>query len=154
RHGPATMLCQRHDGLHVDLIDVRALLAVHFDVYEEPIHEVRDPLVLERLPLHDVTPVTSRISNREKHRAVLSASALQGLLAPRIPVHGVVRVLAEIGAGLTGEPVGVLVLGHALAPWFPSARRTTAMRRLQEDLTKGSSATWADSSVLSPSLTV
>jgi hypothetical protein len=51
---------QLHDQL-VDLIEVGSLFAVDFDRHEMFVHEARDLLVFERLPLHDVTPVASRV---------------------------------------------------------------------------------------------
>jgi hypothetical protein len=47
----------RDARLHVDRVEVGALLAVELDADEVLVHELRDPLVLERLALHHVAPV-------------------------------------------------------------------------------------------------
>ena len=111
-HGPAAAARHRLHGLHVDLVDVGPLLTIHLDVHEELVHERGDLLVLEGLALHDVAPVARRVTDGQQQGLVFGAGALEGLRAPRIPVHRVVTVLEEVGARLTGEAVGVLVLGH------------------------------------------
>jgi hypothetical protein len=104
------------DGAHVNLVEVGALLAVNFDVDELLVHQARDLLVLERLALHHVAPVAGRVADAQKNRLVLAFRFFQSLVAPRVPVHGVVRVLQEIRAGLLRETVGVLVLGQCAVP--------------------------------------
>ena len=64
--------------------------------------------VLERLALHHVAPVAGRVADREQDRPILLARAREGLLAPRVPVDGVVLVLEEVRRGLVCEPVGHL----------------------------------------------
>src|SRR5207249_3243647 len=68
---------------------------------------------LEALPLHHVAPVARRIADREEDRLALLAGPRERLLAPRKPVHRVVRVLEEVGAGGVDEAVGRL--GHVPA---------------------------------------
>ena len=94
---------------HVDVVDVRAFLTIDLDVDEPLVHERRGVRVLERLAFHDVAPVTGRVSDREEDRLGLRAGAGERLVAPGIPVDGIVRVLQEVWAGLVGEPVGA---GH------------------------------------------
>ncbi len=145
-HRPAALAAIHRDGGgHVDLVEVGPLLAVHLDVDEVLVHQGGGRLVLEGLPLHDVAPVTGRVPDAEQDQLVLLARPLQRLLAPRIPVHRVVRVLQQIGAGLVDQPVGVLmvrvrivhrprwlrrwrpgpvkVAGYGLAVWVASGRR-------------------------------
>ena len=104
-HRPAALPGQRLDGLHVDLVDVRALLAVDLDVDEELVHQRRDLGVLERLVRHHVAPVACRIAHRQQHRLVAAAGGGEGVVTPRIPVDRVVGVLAEVRAGLVGQAV-------------------------------------------------
>ena len=101
----------------VDLVEVRAFLAVHLDVDEVGVHHLRGRFVLERLVGHDVAPVARGVADRKENGAVLRPRALERLRPPRVPVHRVVRVLQEIGAGLRGEavPVGVW-RGHGVLP--------------------------------------
>ena len=96
---------QGDDRAHVDRVDVRALLPVDLDADEPLVHERCRVRVLERLVLHHVAPVAGGVADREEDRPVLGASALEGLLAPRVPVDGVVRVLEQVGARLPGETV-------------------------------------------------
>ena len=56
-HGPAARPGHGLYRGHVDLIEVRALLAIHLDRYEVAVHELGDRRILERLPLHDMAPV-------------------------------------------------------------------------------------------------
>ena len=104
-HRPAAAAGQRDDRVHVDRVEVRALLAVDLDVDEVLVHQRRRLRVLERLALHHVAPVAGRVADREQDRLVLLARARERLLAPRIPVDRVVRVLEEVGAGLLREAV-------------------------------------------------
>ncbi len=104
-HRPAAPAGHRLHGLHVDLVHVGPLLTVHLDGDEEAVHERGDLVVLEGLALHHVTPVAGRVADRQQHRPVLAAGQLEGLRAPRVPVHRVMSVLEQVGAGLGGEPV-------------------------------------------------
>ncbi len=79
--------------VHVDLVDVGALLAVDLDRHEVLVEELRDLRVLERLALHHVAPVAGGVADREEDRPVLAARALERLRAPRIPVDRVVEML-------------------------------------------------------------
>ncbi len=54
---------------------------------------------------HDVAPVARRVADRQQHRPVLGARPGERLLAPRVPVHRVVGVLAQVEAGLAREAV-------------------------------------------------
>ena len=92
-------------GVHVDRVDVRALLAIDLDAHEVLVHDAAIVRVLEGLVLHHVAPVAGGVADRDQHGLVLGAGARERLLAPRIPVHGVVGVLEQIGRGLGGEAV-------------------------------------------------
>ena len=61
--------------------------------------------VLERLVLHHVAPVAGGVADGEEDRPVLVARARERLIAPRVPVDGIVRVLEEVRAGLVGQAV-------------------------------------------------
>ena len=106
RHRPAAMAGHRLHRAHVDGVDIRALFAVDLDVDEELVHERGDLLVLERLALHHVAPVAGGVADAEEDRLVLAPRAGEGLLAPGVPVDGVVFVLEKVGAGLARESVG------------------------------------------------
>ena len=61
--------------------------------------------VLEALVRHDVAPVAGGVADGEQDRLVGALGLGQRLGAPGPPVHGVVLVLQQIGAGLAGEAV-------------------------------------------------
>ena len=104
-HRPAAVAGQSDDGVHVDRVEVGPLLAVDLDVDEVLVHHRGRRLVLEGLALHDVAPVAGGVADREQDRPVLGPRALERLLAPRVPVHGVLRVLEQVRARLLREAV-------------------------------------------------
>ena len=95
KHGqrPSALLAEHVQGRHVDLIDVRALLAVDLDADKTFIQELRGLLVFKRFPLHHVAPVAGRVTDTEKNGFVLGAGFLERIIAPGIPVHGIVLML-------------------------------------------------------------
>ena len=101
----AAALSQQLLGGLVDLVDVRALLAVDLDVDEQVIHQLGGGRVLEGFVCHDVTPVAGRIADGEQHGSAGLACVLEGVVAPRIPVHGVVGVLQQVGAGFVTKAI-------------------------------------------------
>src|SRR5262249_59716539 len=97
----------------VDVVDGGPVLAVHLDADEVLVEVLGDLLVAERLALHDVAPVARAVADRQEDELALLLGLGERLLAPRVPVHGVVGVLEQVGAGLAGEAVGgVLFLGR------------------------------------------
>ena len=93
----------------VDLVEVGPLLAVDLDVDEELVHELRRRLVLERLVGHDVAPVARRVADRQQDRLAGLARCRERLVVPRLPMHGIVRVLFQVGARLFAQSIA-----HAL----------------------------------------
>ena len=122
RHRPPAVARERDDRVHVDPVDVRTLLAVDLDADEVLVHERGRLVVLEGLVLHDVAPVAGRVADGQQDRLVLLARAREGLLAPRVPVDGVVRVLEEVRARLLREAVHGVSVGAGHRP----ARRRAA----------------------------
>jgi hypothetical protein len=94
-------------GAHVDRVDVGALLAVDLHRHEVLVQEGGGDGVLEGLVLHHVAPVAGRVADGEEDRPVLTSRPLERLVAPGVPVDGVVGVLEEVGARLLGETVGM-----------------------------------------------
>src|SRR6266704_839166 len=97
-------------GLHIDIVNVRAFLAVNLDRDEMLVHQVGDLLVLKGLALHHVAPVAGGVADAEQDGFVFTLRLFQRLLAPRVRIYRVVRVLQQVGTRLIDEPVGVLVL--------------------------------------------
>ena len=106
RHRPAALAGHRLDGVHVDRVDVGALLPVDLDAHEVLVHVGGHRLVLEGLPLHDVAPVAGGVADGEQDRLVLGPRPAECLRSPGIPVDRVVGVLDQIRAHLVDEAVG------------------------------------------------
>jgi hypothetical protein len=70
------------DSVHVNLIQVGALLAVNLDVDEILIHQPGYIFILKRLFLHYVTPVAGAVTYTQKKRLRFSPCSLKSLLAP------------------------------------------------------------------------
>ena len=104
---PAAGAGHRLHGVHVDRVDVRALLAVDLHADEVVVHDQRDVRVLEGLVLHDVAPVAGGVPDRDQDGLVLLPGARERLLAPRIPIHGVVGVLQQVRRGLEARRFGI-----------------------------------------------
>ena len=68
---------------------------------------MRRRLVLETLGGEHVAPVAGGITDAEVDGFALLERPREGLLAPRIPVDRILRMLAQIRAGLAAQPVGI-----------------------------------------------
>ena len=62
-------------------------------------------LVFEAFFFHDVAPVAGGVADAEKNWFVFSFGFVESFLTPRIPVHGVVSVLEQVGAFLVYQPI-------------------------------------------------
>ena len=105
RGRPATLSGHRHTRLHRQRVDVGPFLAVDLDVDEQLVHQRRGCLIRERLVLHDVAPVARAVADRDQERATRLLRLRERLVAPRKPVDRVVRVLEEVRARGSCEPV-------------------------------------------------
>ena len=104
RPAPGTPGEQLVGGL-IDAVQVRTLFPVHLDVDEQAVHERGGGRILEGFVGHDMAPVTGGVADGEQDGPVLAPRPLQGLGAPGVPVHGIVRMLAQVGTGLAIEAV-------------------------------------------------
>ena len=100
------MPVQPLERLHVDRVDVRALLAVDLDGHDPLVHLGGDVGVLEGLVLHHVAPVARGVADAHEHRLILGPGLGEGFLAPGVPVHGVLRVLKQVGGRFVDEAIG------------------------------------------------
>jgi hypothetical protein len=96
-HRPAAAAGGGLHERHVNLVHVGPFLAVHLDADEVLVEELRRRLVLERLVCHHMAPMAGRVADAQEDRLVLLARLFKSLLAPRMPVHGVVLVLQKVG---------------------------------------------------------
>ena len=106
RHRPPAVPGHRGGRLHVDRVDVRALLAVDLDADEVLVEVRRGVVVLERLVRHHVAPVAGGVADAQEYRDAALAGIGERVVTPLPPVDGVVGVLEEVGRGRAGEPVG------------------------------------------------
>ena len=102
---PAAMAVNHLYGVHHELVDFRAFLAVDLDADEVLIHQLRDIGLLERFPGHDMAPVAGGVADRDEHGFTLGLGLGKSLSAPRPPVHGVSRVLFQVEGLLLGQSV-------------------------------------------------
>ena len=128
RQGPTGALLGHGQRGHVNLIDVRTPLAVHFDTHERVVENLGDRFVAKGFAFHDVTPVTRAVADRQKNQLALFLGFFERFRAPRIPVGGVVRVHEQIGACLLGEAIGEF---RAFRPgdWEAAAQMRPAKHR-------------------------
>ena len=108
---PAAVARESHDRVHVDLVDIGSLFAIDLDVHEQSVHQGRRLGIFEGFVRHHVAPVAGAVADRDQQGLVGLAGLGQCLGAPGPPVHGVVHVLAEVGARLLGQSVGGLAGG-------------------------------------------
>ncbi|OQB35206.1 MAG: hypothetical protein BWY09_02395 [Candidatus Hydrogenedentes bacterium ADurb.Bin179] len=108
---PSPVSRHRGHGIHIDIIQVGTFLPVHLDVDKMVVHKGSEHFILKGLPLHDMTPVTGRITDGKKNRLVLIPGQCKRLFIPRMPVHGIAGMLQEVGTGFTGKAVHPLAAG-------------------------------------------
>ena len=85
------------DEVDVNAVDVGTLFAVDFDTNEMLIEVVGYFGVGKRLAIHHVTPVASRVADREKNDFSLRFRFFERLDTPWEPVYRIVGVLLQLG---------------------------------------------------------
>ena len=103
---PSTAGRRLYEG-HVNPIDIGALLAVDLHIDEAIVHQFRSRIALEALVSHHMTPVTSRVADRQEYRNVPSLRFLESRFAPLLPVDWIARVLQQIGGTTVSQSVSV-----------------------------------------------
>jgi hypothetical protein len=128
RRRPAALPRQRDAGVHRQRVDIGALLAIDLHVHEQVVHEGRHTRIGERLVLHHVAPVARAVPDGDEERPVLVPCAGERVLAPRIPVDGVLGVLEEVRARGRGKTVHSDD-GTSSVPTCAAASSSTGERR-------------------------
>ena len=137
RQGPPAAPSQKHlRGLLVDIVQVRALFSIDLHVNEVLVHEPSNFEIFEKFMCHDMAPVAGRVADRQQNRLVLCFRPRQGFLAPGIPLHWILRMLPEIGAGFCDKPVRKTV---RLCGWI--CHRLFILTIIHTTLTRSRSAT-------------
>jgi hypothetical protein len=93
--------------IHVDLIDVRPLFAIHFDVDEQFVHHLRGCFVLEAFVGHHMAPVAGRVTDRQQNWPVCAFCFRERFRSPWPPVHRIVLMLQQIRRDFACEAIGV-----------------------------------------------
>ena len=119
-HGPAALAGGGLHGLHVDGVDVGALLAVDLDADEVLVEVVGGLLVLEGLVRHDVAPVAAAVADAQQHRHVRASGPPRRPRPTRATSRRGCR-RAGGGRGRSRGPVG--------SAWGPSCRSTRQVGR-------------------------
>ena len=70
------------------------------------INKFRCRLVLKSLVLHNVAPMAGAVADADDDQFVRCSGLFPNGFRPRFPIHGVVGVLAEVGAALVDEGIG------------------------------------------------
>ncbi len=126
---PTALSHHARHRVHVDLVEIGALLPIDLDAHEELVHQRGGGGIFEGFVLHHVAPVTRAIADGDEQRLVLRRGAIERLASPGIPVDRVVHVLAQVCAGLFGEAIGGrlrLAIGQrSLRCWRLAARVTS-----------------------------
>src|SRR3954454_8191184 len=89
RHRPSAAPCGCLNEEHVDPINVGPFLTIHFDGHIITIQYLSNALVLKGFVCHDMTPVASRIANRQENRLIFVARLIESRFPPRQPSHGI-----------------------------------------------------------------
>ena len=82
---------------HVDLVHIWSLFSVHLHTHKIIVQQLCYVFTLKRLSFHHMTPVTSRITNRQENRLLFRLCLGKSFWSPRIPkykYHTVVRNLS------------------------------------------------------------
>ena len=72
--------------VHVHSVNVRSFLTISFNSNVVFIKNATDFDIFKRFSLHDMTPVTRRITDRKKNKFVFISSPSKSFFAPRKPI--------------------------------------------------------------------
>ena len=124
------MLPEQGKRMLVELIEIRPLLTVDLDVDEVLVHQGGDCGILEALVGHDVAPVARGVADRQQDWLVAGAGLGERGLVPGLPMHRVLAVLQQIGAGRLAKTIAQV--GHVQLPgaWGPGSSRMRQLHRL------------------------
>ena len=102
---PAALSADGADRDLVAAVDVGTLVAIHLHRHEMLIHDLRNFGIVIRLAVHHMTPVAPDRADVEQDGLVLALRGGKGLLAPLMPLDGLVHGGAQIGGRSLGERV-------------------------------------------------
>ena len=113
----STFCCLRINltRLHINVINVRPLLAVDFDANKRFIHLSGTLCIFKAFVFHHVTPMARCVTNGKKNRDIAFPSDFESLRAPRPPIDRVPSVLKKVWTVLFPEPVSTSLVLRATA---------------------------------------
>ena len=123
-HGPAAGTRQGLGGRHVGLVDGGVFFPVDLDRHKVLVEVGGNFRVVEGLPCHHVAPMAGRIANGEEHRDIPGSGLGECFLGVRPPIHGLVRMLSQIGRSTAGDS-----LTHGPEPTARSGALAPNLRR-------------------------
>ena len=134
---PAAAAVYGNAGAHIDAVHVGPLFAVDLDGDEVFVQNGSDLRVLKGLVRHDVAPVAGGIADGEEDGLVLPVRLLKCLLPPGIPVHGVFRVLTQVGRFFVFQSIAhVRLRQNSLVVLYPAgivlSRKNSPAANLRE----------------------
>src|SRR5256885_5511715 len=118
--GPAALACDRADGLLVPRVDVRSLVSVHLDCDEVTVDDGGEVRILVRFAVDHVAPVAPGGPDVQEDRPVEFLRLAECLLAPRVPVDGLMGRALQVRRRLAGQLV--LPLRHPAEAWTLTAK--------------------------------
>ena len=80
------------------MVEVGALLAVYLNARKVGVEVGGDFRIFKYLVRHHMAPMAGRVANGHQKPLTLSGSAFNRLVAPFVPVHGLVGVLLKVEA--------------------------------------------------------
>ena len=84
-------------GIHVHMVYIGVFLAVDLDANKQLIHQGGRFGQGKTLVFHNVAPMARRIADTHQYGFVFSLGASKGLLAPGVPIDGVIGMLQQVG---------------------------------------------------------
>src|SRR5258706_6639148 len=123
RERPSTLSADSTHRSLVPAVNVRTLVAIHLHRNEMFIHKSSNVRVVIRLAVHHMATVAAHRANIEQHRLVLALRGSKCLLAPLMPLDGLVHGRAQVSGGSAGESVEAGSAGHASSLYAGIDRR-------------------------------
>src|SRR5439155_22232107 len=117
---PTALARDRADGLLVPRVYVRSLVPVHLDRNEAVVDDRGELRILVRFAVDHVTPVAPRGPDVQEDRPVEFLRLAECLLAPRVPVDGLMGRALQVRRRLAGQRV--LPLRHVAKAWTLTAK--------------------------------
>src|SRR5436190_23579884 len=95
-HWPAATAGGRLDESHINTINIGTFFPIDFDIHKFAIHDPGHVFAFERFVSHDMTPVASRVTNRQEDWFAFTTRFSKRYFTPRIPIDRIMRVLQTV----------------------------------------------------------